>query len=415
MHKAYQIRLYDTPVIEFTMYRNQYKETIIQLTDYDRDNKSALPIGFEATDKGLEKWLRERIVPKGRKYVNQILASLNLSAGDVKGILDISMGLSLNDSYWVVPFDFKGCFNDYNLYDNGFSEILSLTAYTGRAESSPHTSSPELSTDGSLPKAWRRKNDGIYLYKGSSDKTLSGIGGKEPYSEYFCSQVAKCMGLNAVCYSMEKWCGSVASVCELFNSKDISFIPVYKFGVKNLFSDLSIFYAQQNIKWLDDLKSMLVFDSVICNVDRHTKNFGFLRDNHTGSIISPAPIFDNGLSVINFASDDINGSAAALSPAQTPLSFEDLCGFSSGDVQMEQLERLKNFIYVPHPEFNLPFEFTEKAQDFIKKRAAHLLHCNRSVSLVKKESVRDKLAKNKEKISKDTSITKVSKSKDISL
>ena len=40
---------------------------------------------------------------------------------------------------------------------------------------------------------------------------------------------------------------------------------------------------------------MLVFDAVILNEDRHFGNFGVLRDNHTGKIIAPAPVFDNGL------------------------------------------------------------------------------------------------------------------------
>ena len=43
--------------------------------------------------------------------------------------------------------------------------------------------------------------------------------------------------------------------------------------------------------------SMLVFDALIYNEDRHFGNFGVLRDNHSGNIIAPAPIFDNGLSL----------------------------------------------------------------------------------------------------------------------
>lgn len=45
------------------------------------------------------------------------------------------MGLSLNDSYWVVDESFDGKFADYNLYNNRFSEALSLVAYTGAGRS----------------------------------------------------------------------------------------------------------------------------------------------------------------------------------------------------------------------------------------------------------------------------------------
>lgn len=46
---------------------------------------------------------------------------------------------------------------------------------------------------------------------------------------------------------------------------------------------------------------MLVFDALIYNEDRHFGNFGVLRDNHSGNIIAPAPIFDNGLSLFCYA------------------------------------------------------------------------------------------------------------------
>lgn len=49
---------------------------------------------------------------------------------------------------------------------------------------------------------------------------------------------------------------------------------------------------------------MLVFDGVIYNEDRHFGNFGVVRDNRTGKIISPASIFDNGLSLINYTMDN---------------------------------------------------------------------------------------------------------------
>ena len=52
---------------------------------------------------------------------------------------------------------------------------------------------------------------------------------------------------------------------------------------------------------------MLVFDAVIYNEDRHFSNFGLLRDNHSGKILGAAPVFDNGLSLFNYAmQDDIN-------------------------------------------------------------------------------------------------------------
>lgn len=49
---------------------------------------------------------------------------------------------------------------------------------------------------------------------------------------------------------------------------------------------------------------MPVFDALIYNEDRHFGNFGLLRDNHTGQIVAPVPIFNNGLSLMAFVGKD---------------------------------------------------------------------------------------------------------------
>ena len=40
-------------------------------------------------------------------------------------------------------------------------------------------------------------------------------------------------------------------------------------------------------------------DTVCYNMDRHTENFGFLRDAHTGKIESMAPNYDNNIALIS--------------------------------------------------------------------------------------------------------------------
>ena len=72
-----------------------------------------------------------RHTEKSEPLFEEILKTLNLSPNDTRGIIDVCKGLSLNDSYWVVPQGFTGTFAQFNLYQNRFSEALSLIAYTG--------------------------------------------------------------------------------------------------------------------------------------------------------------------------------------------------------------------------------------------------------------------------------------------
>ena len=225
MNGKYELRLYDKPMLSFELMSGPlggYSTNIINVCE----PQSLLPLDMTLDGEGVLKWLERRVIPKNRTFVEEILRTFGLTLGDTKGIIDVCKGLSLNDSYWVVPEGFEGKFADYNLYENRFSEILSLVAYTGVTQSdAAFSTSPELTTNGMLPKAWRYiDGDGIYLYKGGSSGFANT--GKEPYSEYYACQVAETMEINAVRYDLENWKGILASKCKLFTDIDTAFIPI---------------------------------------------------------------------------------------------------------------------------------------------------------------------------------------------
>ena len=88
--------------------------------------------------------------------------------------LAFSKGLSLNDVYWVVPKDFAGTWKACNLYDNHFSEAMAEIAFTGRGRLDPGeaTTSPEMTTNGMLPKCWRREADDVLHFGKKADAFL---------------------------------------------------------------------------------------------------------------------------------------------------------------------------------------------------------------------------------------------------
>ena len=127
---------------------------------------------------------------------------------------------------------------------------------------------------------------------------------------------------------------------------------------------------------MEELKSMLVFDAVIYNEDRHFGNFGILRDNHTGEFIGPAPIFDNGLSLFNYATpDDMNHLAAYAETRANPyrIPYETVCMEVMGDKQRSQLHRLLDFKFDRHPSLNLPEERLIPIEQHIQWRVRELL------------------------------------------
>ena len=322
------------------------------------------------------KWLERRVIPKNRQFVDEILKTLGLSVNNTKGIIDVCMGLSLNDSYWVVPADFDGKYADYNLYENRFSEALSLVAYTGVGGSrEAFSTSPELTTNGMLRKAWRFvEGDGIYLYKGGTEGAANT--GNEPYSEYYACHIADKMGIGCVQYDLENWKGILASKCRLFTDIDTSFVPIGRILRKTTLKACLDYYKTLGDAFYEQLCSMLVFDALIYNEDRHFGNFGLLRNNHTGEIIAPAPIFDNGLSLFNYAMpDDFKNLSEYAKTRSNPyrISYEDVCKEVMGTKQKAQLRRMVDFKFTRHPSLNLPEERLTAIEKQLVERTRELL------------------------------------------
>lgn len=372
----YSLRLYDEELLTFSMEDAGLSGMKTSLLSVNKDRLPVFPLDLELTDTGIFAWLQKRTIPKNRAFADEILKTLGLSINNTKGIIDVCKGLSLNDSYWVVPEGFEGKFSAYNLYENRFSNILSLVAYTGIGRSKPvNTTSPELTTQGMLRKAWRYiDGKGIYLFKGGTEGAANA--GNEPYSEYYASQIAQRMGLHAVQYDLENWKGILASTCKLFTDIDTAYIPIGRIVKTGGIQACLDYYAGISDEAAEELKSMLVFDAVIYNEDRHFGNFGILRDNHSGKVIGAAPVFDNGLSLFNYAmQDDIDDIETYAKTRANPynIPYETICREVMGPVQRNQLHRLINFRFTRHPSLNLPEERLIAIEKHLQKRVRELL------------------------------------------
>ncbi|MCL1795009.1 MAG: XRE family transcriptional regulator [Oscillospiraceae bacterium] len=380
MNNKYELRLYDSPLLSFELLSDTavgYSVKIISIGDLQK----LLPLDMALDGEGVLRWLERRVIPKNRTFVEEILRTFGLSIGDTKGIIDVCKGLSLNDSYWVVPEGFEGKFAEYNLYENRFSEILSLVAYTGVTQSdAAFSTSPELTTSGMLPKAWRYiEDEGIYLYKGGTSGAANA--GREPYSEYYASQIAEVMELDAVHYDLENWKGILASKCKLFTDINTAFVPIGRIVKTGGLAAVMKYYDELGGRYADSIRDMLVFDALIYNEDRHFGNFGLLRDNHSGDIIAPAPIFDNGLSLFNYAMPEnyanLDEYAKTRYPAYGGTTFEGICQSFMTSLQTGKLRKILNFTFVRHPKLNLPEEYIVAIERHLRKRSSQLISLSR--------------------------------------
>jgi len=376
MEQAYVLRLYDTDLLSFSLSEQGIEGLKAQIHSIDEEERALFPLDLELTDDGLVKWLQRRVIPKNRAYVAEILKTYGLSVNDTKGIIDVCKGLSLNDSYWVVRSGFEGRFSQYNLYKHPFPEHLASIAFTGHGHGrNSSTISPELTTGGMLPKAWRYvDHDGIYLYKGGT--TGASNAGREPYCEYYASQIAETMRLNAVHYDLENWKGITASKCALFTNIDTAYIPIGRIVRTGGIAACLAYYDKLGPAFSEQIRSMLVFDALIYNEDRHFGNFGVLRDNHSGNIIAPAPIFDNGLSLFCYAGKEDYANLDEYAKTRSNLyniSYEEVCAEVMGPKQKEQLRRMIGFRFKRHESLGLPEEHLQAIEKHLEGRVRKLL------------------------------------------
>ena len=374
----YELKHFDTTLVRFSATEDTNTPEIKILWKNDA-KKDLFPLDLELTEEGIAKWLKHRTIPKNRAYVHNFLSKCGLNINRPMTIIKVSKGLSLNDCYWVVEEGFEGTYDKFNLYDNRFSQVLALIAFTGYGSSirTSLASCPEFTTNGMLPKCWRRKDGKIMLYKGGTSGASNT--GNEPYSEYYAAQIAKALGVNAIEYGLSKWKGELCSTCELFTSKEYSFLPVGRVVTSGGMKAVKEYYEKLGQNFVDALNDMLVLDAIIINTDRHFGNFGFIVDNKTNNIVAPAPLFDHGNALLNFAGrDDLESEKALKEYADTlvPCVYDDFIGTAKKVLtnrHREGLRKLLEFKFKKNSRYNLPDKRLKLIEKMIQTRAKGLL------------------------------------------
>ena len=372
----YYLKHFNEPLLRFSA-NPESANPEYEILWVNESKKNFLPIGFTPTVDSLSRWIKSRAIPKNRAYVNALLSKCNLSLNRQLGIITLSRGLSLNDCYWVERVDDPTTFEQVNLYDNNFNQALAAVAFTG-VGNVPNTdlvSSPEFTTNGMLPKCWRRIRGKVYLYKGGTSGASNT--GYEPYSELYAYQIASALGIEAVPYSLSKWKGVLCSACELFTSKEYSYVPVGQLVHEEGVSILEKFYA--DLDFTSALADMYLLDAIICNTDRHYGNFGFLVDNQTNKIAKPAPLFDHGNSLFNLAgSDDFKNANSLVRYANTlyPRAYDDFIEKAKEFMTAEHKKKLRgmlDFSFQRQPTYNLPAKRLKLVEQVVRHRIRELL------------------------------------------
>lgn len=326
----------------------------------------------------LEKWIRKRQVPKNREFADEIIATYSDKKDTIFDFIDKTFALSLNDTFWITPKDEVYKWSDYSLYSNDFSDEISTVAFIGKSHKiNTFTLSPEFTTNGMLKKCWQKdKNGKNYLFKGSSEEYANG--GKEAYSEYYTCQIAKALGFDAVEYGLKIFHDEIVSSCEIFTNEDFGYKPIYYCIDKSKIDSTPMEVENEiiSIYGAEAYADVMLFDAIICNSDRHLGNFGMMVDNKTGDFIKPAPIFDNGLSLINtLTQDELANIKEAMKAKESYLgyTFDKQAKRYTQPRHIKNLRNLQNFKFKRHEKYNLDEKWLCAIEKYISKRAQEII------------------------------------------
>jgi len=264
----------DTPIA-------QIKNGVILSYDEKR-----IPLYLGRT-KNVEGWLASRAIDTHRVNSRLLKKVLRLrTTDDAQTALAVNAA-TLTDLYWFKPEGSKATYEDIRFKENYFDSL----ALRGDPDSFSRKPSrtPELTNIGSFEKCWRLIDGEWWMYKSGNSN--------EYFSELFICELGEKLHMDMAHYEMDSEYIRTKNFTEGLN---VNFEPIQALvdddedysNCFNILFDISPEIAKQYLK--------LIFMDTLCyNMDRHTQNFGLLRDAATGEIIKLAPNYDNNIALIS--------------------------------------------------------------------------------------------------------------------
>ena len=256
------------------------KNSIITESD-----EALLPLYLKRT-KDVEGWLASRAIDSHRTNSRLLKKALRLRTTD-----DAQTALAVNaatvtDRYWFKPEGSTAVYEDIRFKENYFDQL----ALRGDPDSFSRKPSrtPELTNTGSFEKCWKLIDGKWWMYKNGNEGEL--------FSELFICKLGEKLGLSMAHYEMD---GEYIRSMDFTDGASVNFEPMRSLvdddeDYENCFNILNGMSPELARQYL----ILIWMDSVCYNMDRHTENFGLLRDVKTGAILSLAPNYDNNIALI---------------------------------------------------------------------------------------------------------------------
>ena len=236
--------------------------------------------------KDLASWLESRAIDPTRPNSRLLKRALDLpSSSDLTAVLAVN-GVTLTDHYWFKPKQSRLSWEKVSYQDDFFVD-LSLKGDPKDFSLSPRRS-PQLTVNGSYEKGWKKIDGHWWLYKVGSEE--------ERFSEYFIYLLGKSLSLPMAEYSLDGEYIRTKNFAEDYDFEPAESLVGEENDEEKIFAKIEASFGK-NIA--SSYLTLISFDRLVFNMDRHNQNYGFLRERGSGKVISLAPNFDNNIALIS--------------------------------------------------------------------------------------------------------------------
>lgn len=257
-------------------------------------NNKLSPLYFHK-HRDIENWLKMRAIDSHRTHSRLLKKALGISpTDDLEAVLKFNAA-TITDDYWIKFNNDNLTWNDIVFKENKFSEVALKGSFEYMFQEPSRT--PELTNIGSFEKCWKQDNEGFWwLYKDGTKE--------EYFSELFVNKLGNKLGFDMAIYEYDN--GYIKSK-DFTNNGELS-LELMRTIISDNDDYIENFETLYSIneQIAKDYIKMLYLDTLCFNVDRHTENYGIIRNSYTGEVIKLAPNFDNNLSLISRNAKDIS-------------------------------------------------------------------------------------------------------------
>lgn len=308
------------------------------------DDNTMLPLQLKQ-GASIEGWLAGRAIDKHRTNSRLLKKLMRITdTSDIATVLR-AHAATVTDNYWFKADGEDIEYNDILFNDDSYADVALFGSFESISSAeklnNKNSRSPELTNIGSFEKCWKLHDGKWFMYKRES--------ALEQFSEIFICKLGQHFGYDMAVYEKHDDCVITADFTE---NKKYDLEPAVAFVGEN--EDYTYSYKKL-LKFspviASDFVKLIFMDTLCYNMDRHTNNYGVLRDSKTGEVVKLAPNFDNNIALISrgYTSTDVSDKDLLISLwkefvnenniefKKTPLSRETVQQIADGiDIDVDK-------------------------------------------------------------------------------